>query len=157
MNPQWEPSRFRFNADRLRIIDERCDQYEREWTAGGSPRLETYLAGIDGEVRVVLWLELVLVDQQLRRGRGDLPTLADYQDQCPDRAVLLDVESDPLAPVATPEQPATEPDRRALPPAAANGHHGPPGAEGRDGPGASLRTEGPNGPPSERWDDPLLT
>src|SRR5262249_16063405 len=120
MDPRWGQPRFRFNAERMRFFDERCDQYEREWNAGRSPRIETYLAGIDGEERVVLWIELVLVDQQLRQGRGETPTLADYG-ICPDRPLLLDVGTDPQAPVAAPEQPATVPDRDGFPAARANG------------------------------------
>ena len=161
MDPLREPSRFRFNAERMRMIDERCDQYEREWTAGRSPRIETYLAGIEGEARVVLWLELVLVDQQLRQRRGEMPTLADYQDQCPDRPILLDVETDPQAQVAPAEQLATEPDQAPLPPAGANGHRGPtegpPDVERRNGLDAPLRIEGIPEPPRDGWVEPLLT
>ena len=160
MDPRWGQPRFRFNAERMRIFDERCDQYEREWSAGRSPRIETYLAGIDGQERVVLWIELVLVDQQLRQRRGEMPTLADYG-ICPDRPILLDVGTDPQALVAAPEQPATVPDRDGFSAARGDGHHdpteAPPGAEGREGLGAALRLEGTHRAPREGSADPLLT
>ena len=40
-------------------------------------------------IRTVLWLELVMVDQQLRQKRGQTPTIADYEDGCPDKRILL--------------------------------------------------------------------
>jgi hypothetical protein len=145
----------------MRIIDERCNQYEQEWTAGRSPHIETYLAGINGEDRVVLWLELVLVDQQLRRRRGETPTLAEYQDQCPDWPIVLDVETDPLGALAAPGQPVTEPEQSPLPPVGSNGHYspteGPSVDEERSAPGEALHLKSTNGTPSEGRFDPLLT
>ena len=59
-----------------------------------TPRIEDYLDGVEGDVRTALWLELVMVDQQLRQKSGEKPTLADYKERCPDEQVLLDVSTD---------------------------------------------------------------
>ena len=86
--------------DRPRFIDERCDRYEEEWRALQAPRIEDYLGDVEGETRVALWLELVMLDQELRRGKGEEPTLADYRESCPDRMVFLDLSTDELGPIA---------------------------------------------------------
>ena len=68
-------------------------------------RIEDYLVGVDGEVRTALWLEIVMLDQELRRGNREEPTLADYQESCPGGVVLLDPSTADLASVdeLTPE------------------------------------------------------
>jgi eukaryotic-like serine/threonine-protein kinase len=86
--------------DRRRLIEERCDRYEAEWRALHSPRIEDYLAGLEGEVRNALWLELVMLDGELRRGNREEPTLADYQGSCPGGMILLDPSTAELAPIA---------------------------------------------------------
>jgi WD40 repeat protein len=73
---------------------ERCDEYEEEWRALRAPRIEDYLRGLDGETQCTLWMELVLIDQELRRGRGETPTLADYRESCPDPVLLVDPSTD---------------------------------------------------------------
>src|SRR5262245_49046032 len=85
--------------ERPRFINERCDQYEAEWRASHSPRIEDYLGDLEGETRLALWLELVMLDQELRRGRGESPTLADYRESCPDRMVWLDLSTGELEPI----------------------------------------------------------
>ncbi len=85
--------------NRLRFIDERCDRYESEWRAAREPRIADYLGDADGETRVALWLQLALLDRELREGRGESPTLSDYRESCPDRAVFLDLSTDEFGPV----------------------------------------------------------
>ncbi len=82
-----------------RFIDARCDQYEAEWLASRQPKIEDYLGDLEGEERVAMWLELVMVDQSLRKDRGEFPTLADYRESCPDRAIFLDLSTDGLGPI----------------------------------------------------------
>src|SRR5262245_56960641 len=85
--------------ERPRFIDERCDQYEAEWRASGAPRIEDYLGELEGETRLALLLELLMLDQELRRGRGESPTLVDYRESCPDRMVWLELSTDVLEPI----------------------------------------------------------
>ncbi len=88
---------------RFRFIDERCDRYEADWRAGREPRIADFLGETRDETRVVLWLQLVLLDRELREGRGETPTLADYRESCPDRAVFLDLSTDEFGPVVSPD------------------------------------------------------
>ncbi len=94
MNRSFEPGRSQAINERLKLIDERCDQYEREWNASVSRALDDYLEGAEGEVRSLLWLELVMLDQQLRESRRERPTIADYKDACPDQRILLDLSTE---------------------------------------------------------------
>jgi WD40 repeat protein/tRNA A-37 threonylcarbamoyl transferase component Bud32 len=99
MNGEGDPERSRLMRDALKLIDERCDRYERDWSELGSARIEDYLEGVEGDLHSVLWLELVMVDKELRQRRGDAPTLAEYKDRCPDDRVFLDVSTPALGSV----------------------------------------------------------
>ncbi len=94
--------------ERTLFIDEQCDRYEAASCAAAAPRIEDFLRDVDGEPRVALWLELVMLDQELRRGRGESPTLADYRESCPDRMVWLELSTDALGPVKEPGSAAGE-------------------------------------------------
>jgi hypothetical protein len=97
--------RKRFSLEHLHLIDERCDQYEKEWKALKAPRIEEYLGDTEGLVRTTLWLELVLVDQALQSSQGKAVAIEEYQDHCPDKAILLDVSTGflpPYVPLSSP-------------------------------------------------------
>ncbi len=107
--------------ERPLFIDELCDRYELEWRGSREPRIEDYLGDLDGETRLATWLELVMLDQELRRGRGQTPTLADYRESCPDRMVWLELSTDEVGPIGKPEsavRAATDAGRDAGPTAA---------------------------------------
>jgi WD40 repeat protein len=76
------------------FIDESCDRYEREWRTSPATRIEDYLGDLQGDERLTLWLELVMLDQDLRREQGETPTLADYRESCPSGMVWLDLSTD---------------------------------------------------------------
>ena len=85
---------------RLQGIDERCDRYEADWRAQRPARIEDYLEGLDnGAQRSTLLFELVMLDQELRKERGETMTLADYQLQPSDQSILLELSTDLGAPV----------------------------------------------------------
>lgn len=100
--------------DRFRFIDQHCDRYETEWRAGREPRITDFLGDTRDETRVALWLQLVLLDHELREGRGEMPTLADYRESCPDRAVFLDLSTDEFDPVVAPDTETKLPARPEL-------------------------------------------
>jgi WD40 repeat protein/tRNA A-37 threonylcarbamoyl transferase component Bud32 len=102
MNSAGEPGRSPVIGETLKLIDDRCDRYEREWIAEGSRRIEEYLAGVHGDERTLLWLELVMVDKELRQKCGLSTPFAEYTDGCPDKRVLLDVSTARMSPVAAP-------------------------------------------------------
>jgi WD40 repeat protein len=79
---------------RFQFIDDRCDRYEADWNSGRTARLEEYLDGVEAENRQALWYELVLLDSELRRARGETVTLADYGDRSPDQAIVLELSTD---------------------------------------------------------------
>src|SRR5690242_3093687 len=96
MGPRrWREPRWS-EGDRTRLIDERCDEYESEWRGPRGPRIEDYVRGLDAETQCTRWVELVLLDRELRQGRGETTTLADYRESCPDPMLLLDPSTGPI-------------------------------------------------------------
>jgi WD40 repeat protein len=67
----------------LERADAVCDRFEAEWGAGGCPRIEDFLAGEEGPVRDHLLRELVLVEVECRRARGEEPTADEYARRFP--------------------------------------------------------------------------
>jgi WD40 repeat protein/tRNA A-37 threonylcarbamoyl transferase component Bud32 len=67
-----------------RRIDEACDRFEAAWRAGALPRLEDFIAGWAGDERAALLRELVPLDADYRRQRGEPVALADYRGRFPE-------------------------------------------------------------------------
>jgi WD40 repeat protein/serine/threonine protein kinase len=109
MGSPTDRERLALIREQLDLIDERCDRYETEWNAQGSPLIETYLEGVDSEVRKSLWLELVMIDQQLRQRIGETPLFSDYEHRCPDKSIILDVSTVSLHSVAAPDRTEADP------------------------------------------------
>ena len=101
MNRFDPPRPSSMSQDRLRLIDERCDQYEADWRALLAPRIEDYLDGTQGEVRCALSLELTILDQSLRHSRCETIALADYAAHHPGLKHILDLSTGGLTPVIT--------------------------------------------------------
>jgi serine/threonine-protein kinase len=59
-------------------VDQVCNRFERAWQTGTRPRLEDYLANVGEPARSALLRELVLLDIDYRRLRGEDPQPADY-------------------------------------------------------------------------------
>jgi len=164
MNPSFERGQLRFIRDRVKLIDERCDRYEKEWNGVVAPQIEDYLDGVEGDVRTLLWLELVMADQQLRHKRGETLTLADYKERCPDQQLLLDVSTAFLTPLVAPRLTDIGPGLH-LPKDAAlttpeprtTALQGQPDPDGRPDPGAASEVEDLTVAPGESLADPLLT
>jgi eukaryotic-like serine/threonine-protein kinase len=62
----------------LKHIDSVCDEFERAWNDGKSPRIEQYLASHHSLTRSQLLLSLLRVELGLRRVAGELPDFAEY-------------------------------------------------------------------------------
>jgi len=91
---------------RLRMIDELCDQYEADWRAHHPSPIQVYLEGVDEPVRQALLYELVLLDQELSREFGENWTLQDYRLSDSDKALLFELSTDLLvvpSPASLPE------------------------------------------------------
>jgi WD40 repeat protein len=61
-----------------RRINEACDRFEAAWRAGATPRLEDFAAGWSGDERAALLRELVPLDADYRRLRGEAVSPAHY-------------------------------------------------------------------------------
>jgi formylglycine-generating enzyme required for sulfatase activity/serine/threonine protein kinase len=62
-------------------IDEACDRFEAAWRVGTAPRIEDYLAQADDADRPALLGELVALERELRRRRGERPATQEYLDR----------------------------------------------------------------------------
>src|SRR4051794_15371247 len=65
-------------------IDEVCLRYEQAWKAGGRPRPEDFLEGAAGSERSALLRELVALEVEYRRRRGEDPRPEEYQRRFPE-------------------------------------------------------------------------
>jgi serine/threonine protein kinase len=66
------------NLNRAFAIDRWCDEFEAEWKAGGSPRIEDYLARVADPDRPTLFAELIGLEVSYRRMRGETPGRDEY-------------------------------------------------------------------------------
>jgi serine/threonine protein kinase len=74
----------------VRRIDATCDRFEAAWRAGREPRIEDFLADAEAADRPALLRELLALEVELRRGRGECATPADYRDRFPGQADVID-------------------------------------------------------------------
>ena len=69
----------------LERIDDRCAEFERQWQSNESPTIESVLdEDIPDVEREVLLAELVVLEIDYRRRRGDVPTNQEYLGRFPD-------------------------------------------------------------------------
>lgn len=69
----------------LERIDDRCADFERMWQSGQPPTIESVLApDMSPSERDVLLAELVALEIDYRRRRGETPALQDYLDRFPE-------------------------------------------------------------------------
>ncbi|MDA8746301.1 serine/threonine protein kinase [Rubripirellula amarantea] len=75
----------------LERIDDLCADFERHWQSNDPPSVEAFLPeGMPSEERDVLLAELIVLDVDYRRRRGEVPAKQDYLDRFPDYAVAID-------------------------------------------------------------------
>src|SRR5262249_27412758 len=72
--------------DQLRHIDTICARFEQAWRGDTAPQLERHLAGSPADLRLALLRELVLVELEQRRRRGDQVTAGEYRQGFPELA-----------------------------------------------------------------------
>jgi tRNA A-37 threonylcarbamoyl transferase component Bud32 len=66
-----------------------CDRYESVWRAGGRPRIEDFLEGTPETERPMLLHELIALELEIRRDRGETPTPEEYHPRFPDDSDLI--------------------------------------------------------------------
>ena len=67
-----------------------CDRFEAEWRAGRRPRGEQYLAEASEPCRAALLRELLALELELCRGRGERPESGEYRDRFPEHSAVVD-------------------------------------------------------------------
>ena len=73
-----------------RQIDDICDCFEDKWRKKQQPSIEHHLKDIDEPVKSSLLLELLLIDINYRRERGQQPTLLEYNERFPGYTSVID-------------------------------------------------------------------
>jgi len=67
----------------IRRVDAACDRFEAAWRGGQDPRIEDFLDAAAEPERPALLRELITLDVELRRGRGEHPTPGEYHKRFP--------------------------------------------------------------------------
>ena len=80
-----------------RRCDEICDRFEAAWKSGTVLPLESYLADAMEPARSWLLGELLLLEVEYRRRRGETPSVADYQTRFPEHAASVQEVFDRLS------------------------------------------------------------
>ncbi len=74
----------------LERIDDLCAQFERQWRTDEAPSIESMLGGdVPPNERGVLLAELIVLDVDYRRRRGESPTEQQYIDRFPEDAEII--------------------------------------------------------------------
>jgi serine/threonine protein kinase/formylglycine-generating enzyme required for sulfatase activity len=73
------------------FVDRICDEFEREWKAGGRPLLERYVERVPEVCRQELLAELLRVEYHWRCQRGEDPRPGDYAGRVEDMTLLVEV------------------------------------------------------------------
>ena len=73
-----------------RRIDAACDRFEADWRAGQGPRIEEVVAAAAEPERPALLRELIALEAELRRARGERPTPGEYHDRFLGQVGLVD-------------------------------------------------------------------
>jgi eukaryotic-like serine/threonine-protein kinase len=73
-----------------RRIDAACDRFETAWRGGQEPRIEDLLEMATEADRPALLRELITLEVELRRGRGEDPRSDEYRDRFPGQSTVVD-------------------------------------------------------------------
>ena len=77
------------SCDVLQEIDDVCTQFEQELRQGQAPDIAVFVSSANAGVRQQLFRELLTLEMEFQRGRGETPRLEEYQERFPDRARLI--------------------------------------------------------------------
>src|SRR5262249_8959916 len=70
-------------------VDAACRRFESEWQGGCEPRIEAFRAGPAPPQRAALFRELLALEVELRRDRGERPDPREYRARFPDHAAAI--------------------------------------------------------------------
>ena len=71
-------------------IDTLCSSFEAAWAAGERPDPARFLEGIQGPAGDRLFRELLAIDVETRRNRGEAPQAPEYRERFPDHTEAID-------------------------------------------------------------------
>src|SRR6516165_5459347 len=77
-------------ADLMRVIAV-CERFEAAWNGGRAERIEDLQDELSGPLRSRLFRELLALELELRRARGEQPGQDEYRARFPDRAGSISV------------------------------------------------------------------
>lgn len=89
MGDQADPTTTEVPLDELRQIDQHCARFEQLWRRGEHPRIEDFLSTVASPQRRALFRELVVLEFEYRKGRGESPQPEDYAARFPEFSQLL--------------------------------------------------------------------
>jgi serine/threonine protein kinase len=72
-----------------RVVDEECDRFEADWRAGRKTPIECYVERAAVPDRRKLFRELLALELELRRNRGERPTPEEYRARFPAEAEVI--------------------------------------------------------------------
>src|SRR5262245_14578877 len=84
------------------LIEILCDRFEGEWKAGAEPEIARYLAEVPEAARPNLLPELLRLEIDYKKKRGDTILLRDYIEPYPEHATLIETL---LGPAMLPDEP----------------------------------------------------
>ncbi|HLJ98190.1 MAG TPA: serine/threonine-protein kinase [Gemmataceae bacterium] len=84
MNHPSQTENGRLPQELGRRVDEACNRFEAAWRSGGSPCIEDHAADWQGADRAALLRELVPLDADYRRARGEAVRIEDYLSRFPE-------------------------------------------------------------------------
>jgi serine/threonine-protein kinase len=84
-----KPIEETLSIDRARLVNDACERFERAWEADPRPRIEDFLPGPDDPGRRVLLRELIALELELRRDRGERPEEPEYRDRFPGQEAVV--------------------------------------------------------------------
>ncbi len=87
MEPESPEEPSSISLSKIQSIDRICDQFEAAWKAAGRtgtrPKIDAFLAGVPPAEWPELLRELLILDLDYRRQRGETPTLEEYRSEYP--------------------------------------------------------------------------
>ncbi len=90
MNESARENRDSQNLDRIVALDEHCDRFETELRAGRAPDIHAFLAAAEPAFRSWLLRELLFLELEFRRDRGERIEAEAYRRCFPDDAATVD-------------------------------------------------------------------
>ncbi|MEM7477677.1 MAG: hypothetical protein AAF483_22030 [Planctomycetota bacterium] len=77
-------------SSRLERVDQACDEYGRQWNAGASPKIESFIANAIANDRRLLLRHLLALDLSLRSESGEVFDPEDYKSRFVNEVDLID-------------------------------------------------------------------